>query len=114
VRQIVCRLLTGQFRDAIAYGVGWTDRERQLPVGDSGRTEPRQADAITAAELDRALADPQPLHGIAQLITRWAAAFVIDTDGVTRTTALGSDRMARRLGDALPDGDHAFGGPRGR
>ena len=68
MRQIVCHLLAGQFRDVIAYGAGWTDRERQQPVGDSGRTEPRQADAIAAAELERALADPDPLHGIAQLI----------------------------------------------
>ena len=105
VRQIICRLIAGQFRDVIAYGAGWTDRERQQPVGDSGRTEPRQADAIAAAELERALADPDALHGIAQLASRWAAAFVLDVEGVSRTTALGADRMARRLGDALPDGE---------
>jgi hypothetical protein len=108
VRTIVSHLLTGQFRDLIAYGAGWTDRERQQPVGDSGRSEPRQADAIAAAELQRALADPDPLRGIAQLVSRWAAAFVLDPDGVTKTAALGADRMARRLGDALPDGDHAL------
>ena len=90
----------------LAYGAGWTDRERQQPVGDSERTESRQADAIAASELERALTDPDPTHGIAQLVVRWAAAFVIDADGVTRTTALGADRMARRLGEALPDGDH--------
>jgi hypothetical protein len=105
VRRIVCHQLAGQFRDVIAYGAGWTDRERQQPIGDSGRTEPRQADAITAAELERALADPDPLHGIAQLTTRWAASFVLNPDGVTRTTALGADRMGRRLADALPDGE---------
>jgi hypothetical protein len=108
VRQIVCRLLAGQFRDVIAYGAGWTDRERQQPVGDTGRSEPRQADAVAAAEVERALADPDPLHGIAQLVTRWAAAFILDADGVTKTTARGADRMARRLGEALPDGDHAL------
>jgi hypothetical protein len=56
----------GSHRDIIAYGAGWTDRERQQPVGDSGRSEPRQADAIAAAELQRALADPdpRPLHGV--------------------------------------------------
>ena len=48
---------------------------------------------------------PRSAHGIAQLVARWGAAFVIDPDGVTRTTALGAERMARRLGDALPDGD---------
>ena len=89
----------------IAYGAGWTDPERQRPVGDSGRHEPRQADAIVEAELERALADPDPLRGIAQLVARCAAAFVLDPDGVTRTTALGSERMARQLHDALPGGD---------
>jgi hypothetical protein len=92
----------------IAYGAGWTDRERQQPVGDSTRTEPRQADPITAAELQRALADPDPLHGIAQLTARWAAAHVLHPDGITKTTTLGAERMARRLGEALPDGDHAL------
>src|SRR3954452_10530656 len=105
VRDIVCRLIAGQFRDVIAYGAGWTDRERQQPVGDSTRTEPRQAEAITAAELERALADPDPLHGIAQLAARWGAAHVLHPDGVTKTTALGAKRMARRLGEALPDDD---------
>jgi hypothetical protein len=38
-------------------------------------------------------------------VTRWAAAFVLDPDGVAKTTALGADRMARRLGEALPDGE---------
>jgi hypothetical protein len=106
VRQIACHLIAAQFRDVIAYGAGWTDRERQQPVGDSGRSEPRQADAIATAELQRALADPDPLRGTAQLVTRWAAAFVLDPDGVTKTTTLGADRMSRRLNDALPDGDH--------
>ena len=105
VRTIVCHLIAGEYRDIIAYGAGWTDRERQQPVGDGGRTEPRQADVITAAELERALVEPDPLRGIAQLVARWAAAFVLDPEGVTRTTALGADRMARRLGNALPDGD---------
>jgi len=31
---------------------------------------------------------------------------VLDPDGVTKTTALGCDRMSRRLDDALPHGDH--------
>src|SRR5262249_1714507 len=106
VRAIVCHLLAGQFRDVIAYGAGWSDRERQQPVGDSGRTEPRHADAIATAELQRAPADPDPLRGIAQLTARWAAAFVLDPDGVTKTTALGAERMTRRLGEALPDGEH--------
>jgi hypothetical protein len=61
----VCRLLVRHYRELIAYGAGWTDPERQQPVGDTGRHEPRQLDAIVDAELERALADPDPLRGIA-------------------------------------------------
>ena len=67
VRDIVCRLLVRHYGELIAYGAGWTDPERQQPVGDTGRHEPRQLDAIVDAELERALADPDPLRGIAQL-----------------------------------------------
>jgi hypothetical protein len=77
-------------------------------VGDTGRHEPRQIDAIADAELQRALVDPDPLRGIAQLTARWAAAFVLDPAGVTRTKALGSERMARKLHDALPGEDGAL------
>jgi hypothetical protein len=106
--QIVCRLLVRQYRELIGYGAGWTDPERQQPVGDTGRHEPRQLDAIVDAELQRALADPDPLRGIAQLTARWAAAFVLDPAGVTRTKALGSESMARKLRDALPGGEGAL------
>jgi len=106
--QIVCRLLVRHHRELIAYGAGWTDPERQQPVGDTGRHEPRQLDAIVDAELERALADPDPLRGIAQLTARWAAAFVLDPAAVTRTKALGSESMARKLRDALPGGEGAL------
>ena len=66
----------------------------------------RQSEAIADAELQRALEDPDPLRAIAGLVARWSAAFVLDPDGVTRTEALGSERMARRLRDALPGGQH--------
>jgi hypothetical protein len=105
VREIAGRLIAGQFRDMVAFGAGWTDRERQQPVPESRRAEPRQADVLAAAELERALTDPDRLAGVTQLVTRWAAAFVIDPDGATRTTALGGKRTARRLGEALRDGD---------
>jgi hypothetical protein len=108
LKQIVCRLLVRDYRELIAYGASWTDPERQQAVGDTGRHEPRHADAITDAELERALADPDPLRGIAQLTARWAAAFVLDPAGVTRSKALGSERMARKLRDALPGGDTAL------
>src|SRR4051794_2584454 len=104
LRDIVCRLLCQHYPDVIAYGAGWTDPARQQPVGDTGRHEPRHIDAIVAAELERALDDPDPLRGIAQLVARWGAAFVLDSDGVTRTKALGAERRARKLRDALPGG----------
>ena len=106
--QIVCRLLVRHYRELIAYGAGWTDPERQLPVCDTGRHEPAATDAIIDAELERALGDPNALRGIAQLVARWAAAFVLDPAGVTRTKALGSERVEGKLRDALPGGDHAL------
>jgi hypothetical protein len=105
VRDIICRLLVRHYGELIAYGAGWTDHERQRPVGDTGRHEPAHADTIIDAELERALADPDPLRGIAQLTARFAAAFVLDPAGVTRTKALGSERVARLLREALPAGD---------
>ena len=104
LKEIICRLLAHHYRELIAYGAGWTDQERQQPVGDTGRHEPRHIDAILDAELQRALDDPDPLRGIAQLTARWAAAFVLDPDGATRTKALGTERIARKLRDALPGG----------
>jgi len=104
LKTIICHLLARHYRDVIAYGAGWTDQDRQQPIGDTGRREPRQSDAILDAELERALNDPDPLRGIAQLTASWAAAFALDPDGPTRTKTLGTDRMARKLADALPGG----------
>ena len=104
LRAIICHLLARHYREVIAYGAGWTDHERQQPIGDTGRHEPRQPDAILDAELERALNDPDPLRGIAQLTASWAPRFALDPDGVTRTKTLGTDRMARKLADALPGG----------
>ena len=81
LKAIVCHLIAGHHREVIAYGAGWSDRERQQPVGDTGRYEPRHVDAILDAELQRALDDPDPLRGIAQLISRWVAAFVLNPTG---------------------------------
>jgi len=85
------RTIISHQRELIAYRAGWTDPERQPPVGGSGRHEPRCLYA-NDAELDRALADPDTLW------TRPphrppAAALVLDPTGVTRTKALGSERM---------------------
>jgi hypothetical protein len=57
-------------RGLIAFGGGWTDPERQCPVGDRRRHEPRHVRAIVEAELHRAFADPDPLRGIARLAAR--------------------------------------------
>jgi hypothetical protein len=108
LRDLVCRLIALQHPDVIAYGAGWTDRANQQPVGDSNRYEPRAADAIVDSELQRALEDPEPLRGIATLLSRFCAAFVLDPDGVTKTKALGTDRMGRKLRDALPGGAGAL------
>ena len=108
LKQIVCRLLVRHYRELVAYGAGWTDPERQQPVGDTGRHEPRQLDATIDAELQRALEDPDPLRGIAQLTARLGAAFMLDLDGVIRTKTLGTERMARKLRDALPGGESAL------
>jgi hypothetical protein len=108
LKAIICHLLANHYREVIAYGAGWSDPERQQPVGDTGRHEPRHPDAILDAELQHALEDPDPLRGIAQLTARWAAAFVLDPDGVTRTKTLGSERMSRKLTDALPGGHDAL------
>jgi hypothetical protein len=43
---------------------------RQRPVGNTGRHEPQHPDPIIDAELERAIEDPDPLRGIAQLAAR--------------------------------------------
>jgi hypothetical protein len=57
-------------------------------------------------QLQRALDDPDPLRGIAQLTARFCTAFVLDPHGVTRTEALGTERMARKLRDAVPGSEN--------
>jgi hypothetical protein len=105
LRRVVALLVCECYPQIVAYGAGWSDRARQQPVGDSGkRFEPRTVDAIVQAELERALADPDPTRGMMQIIARFAAAFVLDRNGVTATTTLGSTRMQNRLARALPDG----------
>ena len=105
LRVLVCRLLARDYRELIAYGAGWSDATQQRPVGETSRHEPKPIDTIIEAELERTLADPDPLRGIADLVARLAAAFVLDPDGVTRTKALGRERMSRKLDEALPSGD---------
>jgi hypothetical protein len=104
LKAIICHLLAHHHPDVIAYGAGWTHHNHQQPIGEHGRHEPRQPDTILHAELQRALDDPDPVRGIAHLTASPAAAFVLDPDGITRTKALGTDRMTRKLTDALPGG----------
>jgi hypothetical protein len=105
LRALVCHLLADQYPEIIAYGAGWTDTDRQQPIGDQGSMEPRQVEAIVSAELRRALEDPDPLRGIMQLVTRWGAAFTMDPAGPTRGKTLGSERLSKKLERALPGGD---------
>ena len=60
LKAIICHLLAHHYRDVIAYGAGWTDQERQQPIGDTGRHEPRQTDAILDAELEARARRPRP------------------------------------------------------
>jgi len=106
LRRIVCHLIAERFPDVIAYGAGWTNPDRQQPVGDTGRHEPRAVPAVIDAELTRALEHRDPLVGIAHLIARFGAAFLLDIDGIPRTKALGTERMGRKLSDALPAGEN--------
>jgi hypothetical protein len=46
LQAIVWHLLARHYREVIAHGAGWTDPERQRPVGESGRREPRSVDVI--------------------------------------------------------------------
>lgn len=96
---MICRLLVRHYGQLIAFGAGWTDPERQRPVGDTRRHEPAHADAITEAELDRALGDPDPLRGIAQLTARLVAAFVLDRAGSRAPSR--SEPNARRAPSAM-------------
>jgi hypothetical protein len=74
------------------------------PVGDASPQQPATPNWILDTELHHALEDPDALRGIAQLTARWAAAFLLDPDGVTRTKTLGIERMSGKLRDALPGG----------
>lgn len=104
LRRIVAHIVCEQFPSIVAYGAGWSDRARQQPVGDTDRFEPRSVEAVVDAELQRALSEQDPIRGMLQIITRFVAAFMLDRNGVTATSRLGSARMQGRLARALPDG----------
>lgn len=55
-----------------------------------------------------ALDDPDPHRGIAQLTACWVAAFIRNDVGVTRTKALGTESMARKLCAMLPGREGAL------
>jgi hypothetical protein len=76
LRRIVCHLLIRHNGvDRLRSRLDRPDRQR--PVGDTGRHEPLQVDAIIDAELHRALEDPDPLRGIAQLTARLKRAAIM-------------------------------------
>jgi hypothetical protein len=90
----------------IAYGAGWTDPDRQQPIGDTGRHEPRHIDAIVDTELQRALDIPDPLRGIAHLVARFAAAFALDPPASRAPRRSAPNAWPRKLHAALPGGEH--------
>jgi hypothetical protein len=70
---------------------------RLTPAATPMRSSPPSSSARSAVPT-RCAASPRSF-------ARWAAAFVVDSDGVARTKTLGIERTARRLRDALPGGD---------
>jgi len=105
LKAIICHLLGHQYRDVIAYGAGWTDQDRQQPIGNTGRHEPRQIDDILNAELQRAIEDSDPLRGIAHLTASWAA--VVRTGPRRRHAHQAAGHRShgsRKLADAVPGG----------
>ncbi|MDO8208968.1 ParB N-terminal domain-containing protein [Conexibacter sp. CPCC 206217] len=104
LREVLCRLLARDYPEVIAFGAGWSDRDLQRAVGDSGRQVPVSTDEIVSTELDRALSDRDPLRGLAGLLASFCAAFVLDPQGIPATKHLGTDRAARHLRRALPGG----------
>ena len=50
VGDMVCRLLVRHYGELIAYGAGWTDPERQRPVGDTGRASRTSTSTNWAAQ----------------------------------------------------------------
>jgi hypothetical protein len=105
VRKIVCHLIADHYREVIARAAGWTDRERQQPVGDTGNYEPRHIDAIVAAELQQALEEPDPLRG-AQLSARWGAAFRPQPRRRDPHQSAHPRADRRKLSDSLPGGEN--------
>lgn len=102
--ELLCHLVARDYAVVLAFGAGWTDRDRQQPVGDGERTVPRSPEVIVEAELTRALEDRDPVRGLVGLVARWSAAFVIDPEGLSASKHLGAPRAARHLRDALPGG----------
>ena len=108
LRQIVCRLLVHHYGELIAYGAGWTDPERQQPVGDSGRHEPAAAEAIVDAEL-RARTRRHPTRSAGSRNSPpGSAPHSPSIPLASRTKALGTERIARKLRDALPGGERSL------
>lgn len=105
-RDVIVRLLAHTHPEVVAYGAGWTSRDRMKPVGDTGRFEPLTVDEIVAAEVELALSCEDPMRGIMTILSRFLSAYFLDEEGVTKSKDLGRERMARRLRDALPGGAH--------
>lgn len=102
--EFLMRLLARDYMEVIAFGAGWTDRDRQQPVGTGERTVPRSPEVIIDAELTRALEHRDPIRGLLNLVARFGAAFVLDPNGISSSKHLGAVRTTRHLSEALPGG----------
>lgn len=108
LRVVVCRLLASQYGPALAFGAAWTSRDRQQRTKHTEPHTPMDSDVIVALEVERALADPDPLRGIAQLVTRIAASVFLDPGGAITDGPLDADRMTRQTREVSVVADRAL------
>ena len=109
VRDILCRLLVRHYRELIAYGAGWTDPERQQPVGDTGRHEPRHVRRDHRRRARTRARRPRPAARRSRSSPRgWAprSCSTPPASPAPRRSARSGWRASSR--DALPGGDGAL------
>lgn len=107
-RDFLVHLVSTHLADAIAYGAGWTDRDR-MQRNPTGGHDPLPADAILDVEIDRALRDDDPMRGLLHLVARAGAALMLDPEGTRADGELGRRRIAPRLDGPLTSGANPLG-----
>ncbi|MBJ7469706.1 MAG: ParB N-terminal domain-containing protein [Solirubrobacteraceae bacterium] len=108
LRIVVCRLLASQYGDALAFGAAWTSRDRQQRTKQMAPYTPMDIDVIVALEVERALADADPLRGIAQLATRIAASVFLDPEGAITDGPLDAERVTPKTHEVAATTDRAL------